>query len=78
MLRRYLISSKGTIDNDILILILLLRIKKNKKINNGQQRLSCIETSKLDKILVLQIITFGVLNILMKKGLWKVVDPDNI
>jgi hypothetical protein len=72
MLWRYLISSKGAIDNDILILTLLLRIKILKKTNNGQQRLSCIETSKLDKILVLQIITFGVLNnFLWKKGCGK-------
>jgi hypothetical protein len=36
------------------------------------------ETSRLDEIIVLQIITFGVSNILMRKGLWKVVDPINI
>jgi hypothetical protein len=36
------------------------------------------ETSKLDEILVLQNITLGVSNILMRKGLWKVVDPNNI
>jgi hypothetical protein len=36
------------------------------------------ETSKLDKILVLQNITLAISNILMRKGLWKVVDPNNI